>query len=51
MMKQFLDLPDQVFGSNHTSGDGISKGVKFNLLVALEVLLAQEDVEIRGLLN
>ena len=51
MIKDLLDLPDQVFGCNHTSGDGVAKGVKFNFLVALKVLLAQEDVEIGGLLN
>ena len=44
-------LPNQVFSSYDTGGDGVSEGVKFNLLVALEVLLAQEDVEIGRLLH
>jgi len=49
--REKYDLPNQIFSSDDACGDGITKCVKFNLLVALEVLLAQKHIEVGGFLN
>lgn len=46
-----INLPHQVFGSDDACGDCVSKSVQLDLLVALEVLLAQKDIEVGGLLH
>ena len=44
-------LPDEVLGGNDRGGDGVAKGMQLNLLVALQVLFAQENVEVGGFLD
>ena len=46
-----MNLPNQVFCGNNTGRDSVPEGMEFNFLVALEVFLAKEHIEIGGLLD
>ena len=49
--KRKIYLPNKVLRGDDTGGHGVSKSVQLNGFVCLEVLLAEEDVEVRVLFD
>lgn len=46
-----MHLPDKVFGCDHAGGDRVAEGMQLDRLVRLQVLFAQEDIEVGVLLD
>ena len=41
-----IDLPNQIFRRNDAGGNGISECMEFDCLMGLEILFAEENVEV-----